>query len=244
VRRGAVVAIDLRKAGLVVIDADRHGGPDGVEAWQDLVRQHGADFSAHPMARTPSDGLHIYFSQPAGEPLGNREGSLPEGINVRGAGGYVIAPYCIRGDGTFYELTGTDLIEADITKAIAPVPDWLVDIIRWRPEPASVPPPRFTDANGRYEAYAQAALRGIVADIAATPNGRRNNALNAAAFRLGRMAARGWIARHDIEHGLRFAAQSNGLLAEDGKNSVNATINSGLCAGLAKPADGPVGKRR
>lgn len=67
----SLVAIDLRKCGLLVIDADRHGGPDGVAAWEELVREHGADLSRQPMARTPSNGRHIYFSQPEGKPLGN-----------------------------------------------------------------------------------------------------------------------------------------------------------------------------
>src|SRR5215212_7052572 len=31
----------LGQAGLVVLDADRHGGPDGVRAFKDLMDQHG-----------------------------------------------------------------------------------------------------------------------------------------------------------------------------------------------------------
>ena len=271
IRGDPLVAIDLRKAGLVVIDADRHGGPDGMAAWHGLVRESDrarARSPATPVARTPSGGLHIYFSQPGGGPLGNREGSLPKGINVRGAGGYVVAPYCIRADGTYYELvkSNPDLVEAFTAGRIPPVPDWLTKIIRetnpgatdgqtvWSSTVSTPTLPtsgsssstigtgtaRITHSNGnRYEAYARAALSGQVAEVSATPSGGRNIALNAAAFRLGRLAARGWISRTDIEAGLQSAAQSNGLLAEDGERSVNATINSGLCAGLAKPAEEP-----
>jgi hypothetical protein len=249
VRHGALVGLDLRKCGLVVIDADRHGGPDGVAAWEALVREHGADLSRQPMARTPSDGLHIYFIQPDDDSLGNREGSLPKGINIRGAGGYVIAPYCVRAEGTFYEpIAGSpDLIEAFRAKAIPPIPKWLVDLIRAEPvtpATATILRPNFSKASGnRCRAYAQAALQGQIIAVSATPSGGRNIALNSAAFRLGRMLAREWIGRSDIEQGLRFAAQECGLIADDGEHSVNATIQSGLCAGLTKPAAFP-GSRR
>jgi hypothetical protein len=61
----AVPAIDVGKSGLLVIDADRHGGPDGVQAFRDLVDELGIDVSACPIIRTPSGGLHIYFRQPS-----------------------------------------------------------------------------------------------------------------------------------------------------------------------------------
>jgi hypothetical protein len=41
--------------------------------------------------------------------------------------------------------------------------------------------------------YARQALRGIAAEIRQTPpNARRNECLNAGAYRMGRMVARGW----------------------------------------------------
>jgi hypothetical protein len=247
IRQGALVAIDLRKCGLVVIDADRHGGPDGVAAWHELVDEYEADLSANATVRTPSDGLHIYFRQPKGEPLRCRSGKLPRGIDVKGQGGAVTAPYCVRPDGTFYELSdkNPDLIEAFTSGRIPRVPDWLAQIIRWRPPPPAIMPPRFNSGgNGRFSSYAKAALTGQIADLSTAPKGGRNNALNAAAYRLGRMAARGWLNSDDIRTGLRLAARNNGLLAEDGLALVDATIASGLAAGLMAPAEDPAGRRR
>lgn len=244
IRPGALAAIDLRKSDLFVVDADRHGGPDGVAAWHDLVWDHGDDLSANPMARTPSGGLHVYFTQPSGDLLGNREGGLPTGINVRGAGGYVIAPYCIRADGTFYEMTEGDLIEALKEKAIPAGPKWLISIIRYRPAPTATMPPRLArGATGRFAAYAKAAFDKIMIEVANEPPGGRNIKLNASAYRLGRMAARGWLTRREVEAELRNAAEANGLLAEDGERSVNATISSGLTAGLTKPAADPEARK-
>lgn len=50
---------------------------------------------------TQSDGVHVIYKQPAGEPIGNR-GNLPRHVDVRGKGGYIIAPPSIlyREDGS------------------------------------------------------------------------------------------------------------------------------------------------
>ena len=204
--------------------------------------EHEADLTGCPTAWTPRRGLHVYFRQPDGEPAWLPSWCAPDGVEVKGQGGNITAPYCIRHDGTFYELTkhSPDLAEAFTAGAIPHVPDWLVEIIR---KPRHGAPPAAWEPcrrNGdRYAAYAQAALRGIVTELSSLPSGGRNNALNAAAFRLGRMVARGWIDRREIREALRLAAHANGLLAEDGPPAVDATIQSGLSAGLAKPADEP-----
>ena len=244
VRHGALAAIDLRKAGLVVIDADRHGGPDGVAAWLDLVREHGLGGKPPIVVRTPRDGLHIYFTQPNGEPLRCRSGRLPPGIEVKGAGGSITAPDNVRDDGTFYEqIAGpAPLAAAFADGAIPVVPDWLCDLVRYQPAPPRAEPVRFAPSNGRFSAYARAALAGQAHDIAEMPiNSGRNVALNAAAYRLGRFAARGWLTRGEIEQSLRHSAYTCGLVRDDGPGSVNATILSGLNAGLANPADEPGG---
>ena len=46
-----------------------------------------------PVVKTPNGGLHVYFKQPNGEALGNGRGSLPPGIDVRGAGGFVVGAW-------------------------------------------------------------------------------------------------------------------------------------------------------
>ena len=96
----ALPAIPCGANGLLVIDLDRHGnGSDGVRAFKALVASHGALPPGVPMVKTPNNGLHLYFRQPAGEPLGNGRGSLPAGCDVRGAGGFVIGPGAVLPDG-------------------------------------------------------------------------------------------------------------------------------------------------
>jgi predicted P-loop ATPase len=65
--------------------------------------------------------------------------------------------------------------------------------------------------------------------------GERNNTLNCAAFSLGQLVGSGLLDRTRVEQTLRAAA--SGLAAEDGEQSVEATIRSGLEAGIAQPRD-------
>jgi hypothetical protein len=86
-RAAALPAIPCGPNNLLVVDCDRHsGGPDGVAAFKSLVAANGALPLQVPLVKTPNGGLHLYFRQPQGEALGNGRGSLPAGIDVRGAG--------------------------------------------------------------------------------------------------------------------------------------------------------------
>jgi hypothetical protein len=71
---------------LVVIDIDAHHG--GMEAWKSLGIKVPSSWVVH---KTPNGGRHLFFD--AGDlVLSNSRGSLPAGIDVRGAGGYVVLP--------------------------------------------------------------------------------------------------------------------------------------------------------
>src|SRR5207244_1852889 len=97
----AVPGIALGAAGLLVIDADRHGGPDGIRAFSDLIVNSG-DVPIGPVTETAGGGQHFYFLQPTGETLGNGRGGLPEGIDVIGRGGFIVAQGAVRPDGVAY----------------------------------------------------------------------------------------------------------------------------------------------
>ena len=92
-----------------------------------------------------------------------------------------------------------------------------------------------TTASVRGRAYAEAALQGCAAELAATKSGDRNNKLNALAYRLGRLIARDWIKRADVEEALLKAMHDNGGIADDGIEQAKATLRSGLSAGEKDP---------
>ncbi len=91
-----------------VLDEDRPGALD------ELEREHG-ELPRTYTVRTPRGGRHKWFR--AAEGITNSTGRLPEGIDVRGKGGYVLVP-----PSPGYTVS-TDL-------PVAPAPDWLMELVR------------------------------------------------------------------------------------------------------------------
>jgi hypothetical protein len=233
----ALPAIDLEKCDLVVLDADRHGEPDGRAALRELLQaQPDYNAPATPRALTPGDGAHVYFDQ-NGHELSNTRGDLPEGVDVRGAGGYVICPYAVLPDGRRYRAISSapDLISAYKAGTIPPVPEGIVTLIEARKKNGKPAEPDSGRSGIREQSYAAAALEGCTRELAAAASGQRNELLNALAFRLGRMVARGWLHRAHVEANLIGAMHINGYVGEEGIRAVEATLRSGLDAGIAEP---------
>jgi hypothetical protein len=225
----AVPGIPLK--GHVVIDADRHGGADGVAALQKLAGEHGG-LPAGPVTETAGGGLHHVFKQPAGKTLGNRRGALPVGIDVRGAGGWIVAPGAVRLDGQRWApRPGTpQLSDAHMAGAIPEIPAWLVELIEARPrKPAR-----------DFGAWAQRALTLVCDEMRRAAEGARNETLNRGAFRLGSIVARGWLDQHQAIDNLSGAALVSGLPPDE----VQSTLASGFVAGLKSPAPDPEDRPR
>lgn len=71
-------------------------------------------------------GRHILFRQPDGYTLGNGEGTLPKGINVRGVRGYIIVPPSMHRSGNRYEW---EVSSHPRTTEVATAPSWLLEAI-------------------------------------------------------------------------------------------------------------------
>ncbi len=85
-------------SGIVVVDVDdRSGGQDSLAAYE---AEHGP-LPATVTARTGGGGLHLYFRHPGGR-VPNAAGISP-GIDIRGDGGYVVAPPSMHASGRRYE---------------------------------------------------------------------------------------------------------------------------------------------
>jgi hypothetical protein len=72
----------------------------------------------------------------------------------------------------------------------------------------------------------------VLDNLASVAHGGRNDALNHAAWTLGRWVAAGALERSAVEDGLYAAAERNGVVADDGERQTWSTIRSGLSAGL------------
>jgi uncharacterized protein YndB with AHSA1/START domain len=102
------------ESNLVVVDVDNHG-TDGTLTWKDLEKKHGEVITL--IARTGGEGLHYLFTHP-GIQVKNRTAVL-SGIDVRGDGGYIVAPGSIHASGREYGWLN------DI--APQPMPMWMLD---------------------------------------------------------------------------------------------------------------------
>jgi Bifunctional DNA primase/polymerase, N-terminal len=241
-RASHLVAVDLHKAGLLVVDGDRHADKDGVilhdgvDALRKLFREHNTSLKANPIVWTPSGGVHLYFRCPPG--FGNREGDLPEGINIRGSGGYTVAPGCALPDGRRYAPADgrPELVEAFQAGTIPSLPNWFADLIKQANRPIIAPPTVSCQRGKRFERYAAAALDRMAQELSAKPpDTGRNQALNIAAWKMGTMVNRGWIGRAEIEDVLFQAASACHLVKDTGTRAVRMTIASGLDAGISRP---------
>jgi hypothetical protein len=218
----------------LVIDCDRHnGGADGVAAFKSLVAAHHALPLRVPLVKTPNGGLHVYFKQPDGEALGNGRGSLPPGIDVRGAGGFVIAPGAHLPDGRGW----TAVPERAAIKDAPPLPQWLTAMLRTPQHEKAQGKGTSETSDERGRAYAVAALNGVEAELAAAPVGERNDQLYRTAFRLATMAARAWLMESEIIEALVWACEGNQYLREHGHRATMKTIESGIRDGSSVPHD-------
>jgi hypothetical protein len=219
-RRWPTANVALRTgaaSGLVVVDVDpAHGGDAALER---LIAQHGS-LPQTLTVLTGSGGRHFYFAHP-GRTVGNSAGTLGAGLDIRGDGGYVVAPPSRHITGGVYQWADSGCLAA--------LPSWLE-----QPRPQPVPlrdevmhPRRQADSS----AWATQALWGELARVRQSQPGRRNNDLNRAAFALGQLVGGGHLDA-GIVHDLLVEA---GLAVGLDNREVAATIHSGLEAGRRHP---------
>jgi hypothetical protein len=118
--------------GLLVLDVDpRHGGDTSLAA----LEGHYGPLPDTPRVLTGGGGVHLYVA--VNEVIGNRAGLAP-GIDLRGDGGFVVAPPSLHASGRRY---AWELGVSPDDVALAPAPDWLLKRIRaGQPTGASRPP--------------------------------------------------------------------------------------------------------
>jgi hypothetical protein len=206
--------------GIVVLDID------AIRAYVALLNKHA---EPSPLTRTIKTGRghQQWYETPVGEVVRNSAGQLGEGIDVRGCGGYVVAPPSMHANGQRYRVV------RDVQPL--PVPDWLLALI--------VPPPRSSvpamparppcDGNGT--PYGLTALRAECDAVRAAAEGMRNHRLNAAAFASGQLAAGGELSEACAVAELNAAAIACGLSMHE----TARTITSGMRAGMESPRCAP-----
>lgn len=207
-----------RQSGLVVVDVDPDHG--GIDSMRRLVAEH-APLPSGPRVRTGSGGWHVLFAWP-GREVRNSAGRVGPGVDIRGDGGYVIAPPSVHAAGDRYVWTrGGDPPQ---------LPEWLHRLVEPPriDRPAAREPIPISEALDR---WAAAALRGEIERVRVAPEGARNHTLNRSAFALGQIVGAGALDPDAVRSHLLHAAASAGL----GEREAVLTIRSGMHAGMARP---------
>jgi DNA repair protein RadD len=209
--------IGIATGNVIVLDIDpRHGGFESLAA---LEAEH--DLLPHTWgARTGSDGRHLYFAAPAAA-IRNSAGRLGPGLDIRGAGGYAIAPPSLHITGNRYSW----LFDPD-EAPLAPVPAWLVDKLT-PPPPPPFRPARFA-ANGS-PAFAAARVTAILLAAARAHEGERNQLTFWAACRVRDMVREGAIdhsAGMDALAQLQQAAAHTGLTPREIKLAIGSALRT------------------
>lgn len=194
---------------------------------------------------TQSDGVHVWLRWPddGGAEIRNR-GNLPDHVDVRGKGGYIIAPPSVMENGNRYRWMKGKGAEF----AIADAPAQLVEILRSKKRapaaeserPAARPNKAYTKPDaGTVEAavakYGDAALMEELRLVRTAGSGKRNAQLNASAFAIATLVAAGALEESFSRSMLEAAARDNPGNDDDGQ--LRATIDSGWTAGKDNPRD-------
>ena len=238
---GAMVGIPTgEQLGAWVLDVDVHKDDDGnvingYEALAALEDKYGP-LPETATARTAGGGEHRYFKhvpgvRNIGKNADNKHGRLGPGLDVRGSGGYVIAPGSRTADGREYTWVDYD---GDGLPPLASAPDWLLALVLPQPLQATSTQP-YTYTSGSNDAYVDRAVEDELASLATTPQGGRGEAVNRSAFSLGTLVGAGALSRADAEDGLWRAAVGCGVVAKDGEREIRAKIKRGLDAGIKQP---------
>ncbi|KEF10803.1 DNA primase [Streptomyces rimosus] len=196
--------------------------------------------------RTPSGGLHVWYQAGPGRSWLCSSGSsagraLAWQVDIRGSGGYIIAPGTTTDHGTYTPL-GT-------CRTPAPLPQWLAhELTRTghldKPATESEPPMRKVPPRARQAVIgagggrvaAARALETVLAEVAscatATEGTGFSDKLNRAAFTAGGLIASGLLSFDAAEQALSAAAEH----ARPGQHHRSASIiRSGLSAGARRP---------
>lgn len=206
-------------------------------------QQIGASLPPSLASVTPSGGVHLYLLMPddEGAPINNR-GNLPTHVDVRGLGGYVIAPPgvmapdAVKGQGGkgYRWLRG----KADAPPAVAPAE--LIATLRAPKRSAATKPHQPAGTAGlprpaatgdpRGDAVRKFALSAVEAEcgiLAGTPVGNRNNQSNASGFVIGQLIAAGAIGE-----GLARGALYDAVAGFNDPDKARQAVDNGLDAGM------------
>jgi hypothetical protein len=224
-RNAAMIGIPTGEAsGFFVLDLDCKNGAQGLE-W---LAAHEARLPQTRRHRTRSGGVHLLFAMPAGRAIRNSASKVGPGVDVRGSGGYIIAP----------PSDGYDVVDAC---TIAEAPAWLLDLIdppAAQAQPIPPRPPSPPRQSGDGTPYGLAALDAAATAIMTAPDGAKHDTLNREAYSIGGLVAAGQLAEGPAISALASALEGLRARCEDFP-AAQKTLRQAFTQGMAKPRQAP-----
>lgn len=213
--------IGISTVGMCVIDIDAPADEPGAgwSAWCALVNRHERAWPATWEVSTPSGGAHLYF---AADGVRNSASKVARAVDVRGDGGYVVAPPSTTQAGEY-------LVVSDAEPAA--LPPWLAGLVTHVEPMPTTPLARDDEIFTGLSKYGATALVDEVAEVIKSHVGTRNDRLHLAAYNLGQLTASGDLSGDEVEAALLRAAETVGLPAAEAAR----TIRSGMTAGMRNP---------
>ncbi|WHM32027.1 bifunctional DNA primase/polymerase [Streptomyces sp. BPPL-273] len=164
---GYGIACGLAPHHLVGVALDTKSETDSSAALRELALRHLFTIPPTVVVLTPSGGRHLWLTGPPEAVVPNSAGRLAPGIDIRGAGGYLVGPGSRTRHGVYTTAPGTSHLPP------APCPPALLRLL--------LPPPRSPRApHGTPDAHDG---RGLVHFVLAAHEGQRNTRLFWAACR-------------------------------------------------------------
>ena len=107
------------ESGILALDVD---GKPGEESLADFARG-GSRLPDTYTVHTGGGGRHLYFLCPEGTEVRNSQSRIAPGLDIRGRGGYVVAPPSLHASGARYEVN-------ELSICPVPCPKWLLSLMQ------------------------------------------------------------------------------------------------------------------
>lgn len=183
---------------IFVVDVDGKSGAQSITALENAYGKLNA-----PTVST-GKGKHLYFKMPEDIAINCSVRTVAPGIDIRGNGGYVVAPPSIHSNGNRYQWENFDFSQGFPT-----APEWLINLIT-----------NPTESN----------FKDLLEEIATASEGMRNTTLLGNAIKICNSANKQFLDIESVKNDIIDAGIASGLSrAESGRTVNNAMRFSGKC---------------
>ncbi|MFJ7967940.1 bifunctional DNA primase/polymerase [Streptomyces sp. NPDC096324] len=176
---GYGIACGLHPHHLIGVDLDTKSDTDSSTALRELALRHLFTIPDTVVVVTPSGGRHLWLSGPPDVVVPNSASRLAPGIDIRGAGGYLVGPGSRTEQGVYGTAPGTSGL------APAPCPPELLRLLLPPPTPPARDRRSTDSAHSAHSAHSvnERQGQGLVQFVLAAHEGQRNTRLFWAACR-------------------------------------------------------------